>query len=179
MQAQTVDQVHVLMHLNNIHTDINVLTENGVNGELLCDLPSEAEVKIALELEHIGDCTRVTQLVRHMASGKGVPVLVDINHDGEDDLPHTWSVKQLAWHFAKNAALKDVQDVFVKHKLAGDVIVDMSLDALTPLLSLSLKQQIAFKKEITALRKIIDEGPKDAITHGLLDVVVGGCCWVF
>ncbi len=58
--------------------------------------------------------------------------------------------------------------MFVKHKLAGDIIVDMDLTLLTSWLPMSALQKIAFKKELTALRKIIAEGPKDAVAHGLL-----------
>jgi hypothetical protein len=98
---------------------------------------------------------------------------VNIHHDGEDDLPRTWSVRQLTEHLAKNPALKDVKRVFVQHKLAGDVIVDMDLNAVATMLPLSGLQKMAFKKEITALRKIIAEGPMDAVAHG---VVLSDCC---
>jgi hypothetical protein len=155
------------MHLNNIHTDINVLTKNGVNGELLNQLTTEDDVKSIVGIDDIGDCTRVIQLVRHMASGKAVPSPVDIHHDGTDDLPHTWSIQQLAEHLAKNPALKDAQDVILKHKLAGDVIMVMDLSVVSSMLPIPALQKIAFKKEITALRKIIAEGPRDAVSHGV------------
>jgi hypothetical protein len=164
-----VEQVQILLSLGNIYTDIRVLAKYGVNGELLSQLTSEDDVRSLVGIEHIGNCTRVTQLVRHVVSGKAVTVPVDIHHDGEDDLPHKWSVKQLAGHLAVNPALKKAHEVFVQHKLAGDVILDMDLNIVSTMLPLSGLQKMAFRKEITALRKIIAEGPKDAISHGLLD----------
>jgi hypothetical protein len=163
-----VEQVQILLSLGHIYTDINVLTKNGVNGELLSQLTAEDDVKSLVGIKDSGDCTRVTQLVRHVASGKGVPNSVNIHHDGEEDLPHTWSVRQLAEHLVKNPALEDVKRVFVQHTLAGDVIVDMDLNAVATMLPLSGLQKMAFKKEITALRKIIAEGPKDAVAHGVV-----------
>ncbi len=90
---------------------------------------------------------------------------MDIHNDGEVDVPHTWSVQQLAEHLDKNSALKDVPEVFVQHKLAGDIIMDMDLTLMTSWLPMSALQKITFKKEITALRKIIAGGPKDDVAH--------------
>ncbi len=166
IQSQTVEHVHILLSLVRIYADINVLTMNGVNGELLSQLTSEDDVKSLVGIDDSGDCTRVIQLVRRMASGRGIPVPVNIHRDGKDDLPHTWSVKQLAGHLAKNPALNYMQEVFLQHKLAGDIIMDMDLTAVAPILPLSGLQKMAFKKEITALRKTIAEGPKGAVAHG-------------
>ncbi len=148
MQAQTVNQEHVLMHLNNIHTDINVLIKNGVNGELLGQLTAEDDVKSLVVIDDSGDCRRVTQLV----SDKGIPPPFNIyNADGKNNDPSTRSVQQLAEHLTKNSALKGAQEMIVNHKLAGDIIVDMGLDLVSSMLPMSALQKIAFKKEINSL----------------------------
>jgi hypothetical protein len=82
-----------------------------------------------------------------VASGEGLPVPVDIHNDGEINVPRIWSVKQLSEHLSKNPALKDVQEVFVQHKLAADIIEDMDLNAIAQWLPMSALQKIAFTNE--------------------------------
>ncbi len=71
-------QVHVLLHTVNITSDVNVLVTNSVTGRLLKTLTSEGDMKEILAIKEGGNCTRVTHLVRHMNSGKGIPTPVNI-----------------------------------------------------------------------------------------------------
>ncbi len=162
----TLAEVQVSLLGINVVTEFKTLEANGVDGSMLKELTNESDVLGVLGVENIANCTRVIQLSRHMSAGKGLMTAVDIYRDGEEDLPHTWSVAQFAAHMTKNEVLKDTGDVFKKHKMAGDVILDMDLNVVTTMLPLTALQRLAFKKEIIALRKIIDEGPKDAVVHG-------------
>ncbi len=148
-------QVHVLLHTVNITSDVNVLVTNSVTGGLLKTLTSEGDMKEILVIKEGGNCTRATQLVRHMNSGKGIPTPVNIYTDGKDNDPKTWSVQQLAAHLSKNPALKDVHGVFVQHKLAGDIINDMNESDVATVMKLPPAQRLAFKSEIDALRTTI------------------------
>jgi hypothetical protein len=150
-------QVHGLLHTVNITSDVNVLVTNSVTGRLVKTLTSEVDMKEILAIKEGGNCTRATQLVRHMNSGKGIPTPVNIYTDGKDNDPKTWSVQQLAGHLTKNPALKDAHGVFVEHKLAGDVINDMNESDVATVMKLPPAQRLAFKSEIVALRKIIQQ----------------------
>ncbi len=148
-------QVHVLLQTFNIASDVNVLVTNSVTGSLLKTLASEGDMKEILAINEGGNCTRAAQLVRRMTSGKGIPKPVNIYNDGKDRDPSTWSVQQLAAHLAESPVLKDAHGVFVQHKLAGDVINDMNEPEVAKLMKLPLAQHLAFKSEITSLRKTI------------------------
>jgi hypothetical protein len=150
-------QVHELLHTVNITSDVNVLVTNSVTGGLLSSLTSEVDMKEILAINEGGNCTRLVQLVRHMISSKGIPTPANIYTDGKDNDPSTWSVQQLAAHLAKNPALKDVQELFMQHKLAGDVIKDMNESEVASVMELPPTQRLAFKSEIVALRKIIQQ----------------------
>jgi hypothetical protein len=150
-------QVHVLLHTVDIFCDVNLLVTNSVTGGLLKTLTSEVDMKEIVAIKEGGNCTRATQLVRHMTSGKGIPTPVNIYADGKDNDPSTWSVRQLAGHLAKNPALKDAHGVFVEHKLAGDVINDMNESDVAIVMKLPPAHRLAFKSEIAALRKAIQQ----------------------
>jgi hypothetical protein len=150
-------QVHVLLHTVNITSDVNVLVTNSVTGSLLKTLTSEGDMKEILAINEGGNYTRVTQLVRNMNAGKRIPTPINIYVDGNDNDPSTWSVNQLAANLSKNPALKDLQEMFVEHKLAGDVIDDMNESDIATVMKLSHTQRLAFKSEIVALRKIIHQ----------------------
>jgi hypothetical protein len=164
MQDLSVEQVHIMLFFGNIFTDISVLTQNCVNGKVLSQLTSEGDVQGFTEISESGQCTRVIRLVRHMASGDGLPVPTDIYCDGVDNLPHTWSVQQLAAHLARNPVLKDSHDVFIKHKLAGDIINDMAESEMAILMKLSAPQRVTFKHEVGILRKTIQKSLSDCLS---------------
>jgi hypothetical protein len=150
-------QIHVLLHTVNITSDVNALVTNSVTGGLLSTLTSESDMKEILAINEGGNCTRATQLVRYMTSGTGIPKPANIYTDGKDNDPSTWSVQQLAAHLAKNPALKDVHELFMQHKLAGDVINDMNESEVAMLMKLPPAHRLAFKSEIAALRKTIQQ----------------------
>ena len=112
----------------------------------------EKSAKDLLGVTCIGDCVRVVSLVRGLAQGKGLPAGADINQDGDVNNPATWSVGQFStWSSA--GPLRDIAELLRKHRFAGDIVVQMTIELVPALLELSALQTAVFEDEITALRE--------------------------
>ena len=124
-----------------------------VDGQLLGLLTTEAEAHDILGVQCVGDCTRVLQIVKHIAEGRGVPKTRDISVAGTEASPNTWSIEQFAQWAASTPSIAELAPALKQHRFAGDVILTAAVsDSVFATLKLTGKQSIFFKKEMSALR---------------------------
>jgi hypothetical protein len=146
------------------------LATNDVTGEVMCMLSSEDEVRDLLGIKPLGDCARVIIMIRYIKARSALPKVYSIDDDRNPEEITTWSVGQLAKVLTAVEALNDIAPILKEHRMAGDVIMDMDLGMVATNLSFSVKQRLAFKKEVLALRARVDAGCTDVTT-----VVLGLC----
>ena len=145
-----------------------------VDGQLLGLLTTEAEAHDILGVQCVGDCTRVLQIVKHIAEGRGVPKTRDISVAGTEASPNTWSIEQFAQWAASTPSIAELAPALKQHRFAGDVILSAELISVTQLLKLTGKQSIFFKKEMSALRvrALAADAATDAVpAHGSTDAM--------
>jgi hypothetical protein len=172
LEQYTQEDIQVALLRGGIEFDMDMMAQNDVKGELLAQITTETEMKEIVGISKIGDCSRALQMTASVAAGKGLPPPVDIEKDGSEDAPSTWSVKQTVGFITRNGALGDVGGLLMEQKIAGDVIGSMDLGYVTMLLTLTPFQRLAFKKEVVAMRKLIENEMKDAVA-----AKQPGLCW--
>ena len=123
-----------------------------VDGQLLALYETEAMIHDGLGVQCVGDCTRVLQIVKHIAAGRAVPQTRGISVTGKEANPNTWSVEQFAQWAASTPSIAELAPALKQHRFAGDVLLAMDLANTIPMLKLSAKQSAFFLKEMRALR---------------------------
>ncbi len=88
---------------------------------------------------------------------------MDIEKDGSEGAPSTWSVKQTVGFITRNRALGDVGGLLMEQKIAGDTIMSMNIDNAISLFPFTPMQRLAFRKEVIAMRKLIENEMKDVV----------------
>jgi hypothetical protein len=148
----TEEDVKCALLIMGVAYDRKVLKENAVNGDMLSALTLESEVREALGVKPLGDCTRVLNMVRSIMAGKGLPRVRDVTLAGMVEEISHWGIEQLASKVCVGP-LKDAAGVLREHKIAGDVIEHIvDLGYFLQSVSLTLPQRLALKKELLALR---------------------------
>jgi hypothetical protein len=161
IEAYTGEDVAYALAAMGVGYDRAVLEKNAVNGELLSMLTVESDVREALGVGALGDCTRVLGMVRSVVAGKGLPRVRDVTVAGMVEEISHWSIEQVVGRVCVGP-LQDVAAVLRDHKIAGDVIEFMDIGIVVEHLGLPLVQRVALRKSILALRAKMMEPCTDA-----------------
>jgi hypothetical protein len=159
----SLEEVQVALFSCKIPFDSGVLSKKSVDGSLLAKLVNEADVQDLAGLKAAGDCSRTIALARSLRGHHKLPEVHDIDVDGDPEFVSQWSIKQTTDRLVRNEELKPTKAVLLEHRIAGDIIMDMDFNAVASMIGLNSRQQLAFKKEIQALRKIIEKEDRDAV----------------
>jgi hypothetical protein len=151
IEAYTIEDVAYALAAMGVVYDRAVLEKNAVNGELLSMLTVESDVREALGVRALGDCTRVLSMVRSVVAGKGLPQARDLMVDGPVHNISHWSIGQVVGRVCVGP-LQDMAGVLRNHKISGDVIEQMDIGIVLRDLGLPLAQRLALSKALLALR---------------------------
>jgi hypothetical protein len=134
-----------------IDADEKVIETNQVDGATLAQCNDEEAVHAALGVKYIGDCTRVLRMIRMLVAGEGIRPS-DPSKEGSWLDASTWSIDQFAAWVTRNDAIKHLSELLRKHRFAGDILMDMDVNIITPLLALLTPDREALIAQIGLLR---------------------------
>jgi hypothetical protein len=172
--AMTPEEVQVALFSCKIPFDSGVLSQNSVDGSLLAEVVGETDVRDLVGLTAAGDCARLMVVTRSLQEHHKLPEVHNVDVDGNPEFVSQWSVKQVTGWLVRNEELKPAEAVLLRHRIAGDIIMSMEMNVIASMIDLNPRQRLVFKKEIQALRKMIEKEDRDAVP-----VVQTGCSLLF
>ena len=147
----THDDILALCALHDIVADVHVMQNKGITGAAFIRLRNETHVASALGIKEVGDCRRMLHIINRMVTKQSMPMPINIQVDGDVNEPSKWSVGQVG-QWAGFHGLSVIAPALKKHKIAGDVLLDLNLDVVTVAMDIPFEFHAVFEDEITALK---------------------------